>query len=122
MGEENDMPEINNVVAQPPTLQTGTPLLKTKQGIAKARENSVLFTTCRHSMWCLGVWKDWSCSRNSITDTNSSKVPSNPASCSSTAQLSHWLEAFVLEISTKQGKEYSPDTLHHLFCGILGHL
>ena len=123
VGEENDTPEINNVVVQPPTLQTtryASP--KTEQEIAEARENSVPSTTRRDTTWCLGVWKDWSCSRNSRTDTNSSKVPSNPASCSSTAQLSHWLEAFVLEIRTKQGKEYSPDTLHHLICGILRHV
>ena len=94
---------------------------KTKQEIVKARENSVPFATRRDTTWCLGVWKDWSCSRNSRTDTNSSKVLSNPASCSSTAQLSHWLEAFVLEIQTKQEKEYSLDTLHHLISGLLRH-
>ena len=73
-----DMPEINDVVVQPPTLQTtryASP--KTKQEIAKARKSSVPFTTHRDRMWCLGVWKDGN--RNSRTDTNSSKVPSNPA-------------------------------------------
>ena len=86
-----------------------TSLLKPKKKLQKQEKtlfHSVLVEIIM--MWCLGVWKDWSCSRNSRTDTNSSKGPSNPASCGSTAQLSHWPEAFVVEILTKQGKEYSP--------------
>ena len=117
VGEE-DTP--NNDAIEPPTLQLTTRYAspKTEKEIAEARENSVPLSTRRDTVWCLGVWKDWSCARNSRPYTKS-KVPSNPASCTSHISLSHWLEAFVLEVRTKHGKEYSPDTLHHLICGIL---
>ena len=38
------------------------------------------------------------------------------------AQLSYWLEVFVLEVRKRDGSEYSPGTLHHLVAGLMCHL
>ena len=117
VGEE-DTP--NNDAIEPSMLHLTTRYVspETDKEIAEARENAVPLSTRRDTVWCLGVWKDWSCARNSRPYTNSN-VPSNPASCTSHISLSHWLEAFVLEVRTELGKDCSPDTLHNLICGIL---
>ena len=36
--------------------------------------------------------------------------------------LEHWLIRFVLEIRSKKGSEYTPNTLRHVVCGIMRHL
>ena len=33
--------------------------------------------------------------------------------------MNHWLGKFVLEVRTKRGKEYCPDSLYQLCCGLL---
>ena len=33
--------------------------------------------------------------------------------------MNHWLGKFVLELRTKSGKEYCPDSLYQLCCGLL---
>ena len=48
--------------------------------------------------------------------------PTDPATLAhNLALLSFWLELFFFEMRTKHGKEYNPNTLHHLVCGILRH-
>ena len=37
-------------------------------------------------------------------------------------ELAHGLECFVLEIRKKDGAEYSPNSLHHIVCGIMRHV
>ena len=36
--------------------------------------------------------------------------------------LQQWLTYFVLEVRTKSGTEYTPNTLHHIVSGIMRHL
>ena len=47
-----------------------------------------------------------------------SLAPEDPATVD-IDNLAYWLERFVLEIRTKEGNEYNPNSLHHLVCGIL---
>ena len=37
-------------------------------------------------------------------------------------ELAHALECFVLEIRKKDGAEYTPNSLHHIVCGIMRHV
>ena len=69
MGEE-DTP--NNDAIEPPTLQLTTRYAspKTEKEIAEARENSVPLSTRRDTVWCLGVWKDWSSSHSALPNIN----------------------------------------------------
>ena len=36
--------------------------------------------------------------------------------------LKYWLSRFVMEIRTKKGEKYAPNSLHHILCGIKRHL
>ena len=37
-------------------------------------------------------------------------------------ELQQWLTYFILELRKKDGSEFTPDTLHHICCGIMRHL
>ena len=87
---------------------------KTDQEIQEARKKGIPKKTLQDTHYCVKVWEEW-CSycRQNYRDT----IP--PLQSIEASQLQHWLTRFVLETRKKNGAEYSPDTLHHLCCGIM---
>ena len=70
---------------------------KTSEEVQLARLSSIPEATRRDTNWCVKVWRDWSESRNMAVATENS--PNDPATLAQNpAQLSFWLERFVLEI------------------------
>ena len=94
-------------------------LPKTVKDIEQARKGSTPANTQRDTQWCMSVWNDWSNERNKLIADD--KAPADPAVLDNRSVFTHWLELFVLEVRTKNGEEYAPNTLHHLVCGIMRH-
>ena len=100
-----------------PTLSTSAGRFappKTDREIQEVRNKGIPKKTLEDTKYCVKVWEEW-CSyrRQTCRDT----IP--PLQCIVPSQLQHWLTRFVLEVRKKNGAEYSPDTLHHLCCGIM---
>ena len=63
--------------------------------------------------YCCKVWSEWAYNRNKFCIATDSLAPEDPATVD-IDNLAYWLERFVLEIRTKEGNEYNPNSLHHL--------
>ncbi len=37
-------------------------------------------------------------------------------------ELQHWLTRFILEVRKKDATVYPPNTLHHIWCGLMRHM
>ena len=98
-----------------PSTSIRCALPKSDEEVKLARENSVPSSTRND---CCKVWSEWAYNRNKFCIATNSLAPEDPATVD-IDNLAYWLERFVLEIRTKQGNEYNPNSLHHLVCGIL---
>ena len=87
---------------------------KTEQEIQEARIKGIPKKTLEDTQYCVKVWEEWCSYRRQVCQDTIPPLQSIEAS-----QLQHWLTRFVLEVRKRNGKEYSPDTLHHLCCGIM---
>ena len=72
-------------------------------------------TTQRDTTWCISLWNEWRDDRNSRSEE---QVPSDICALSP-EELRRWLSRFVLEVRKMDGKEYCPDTLYHIVCGVM---
>jgi hypothetical protein len=91
----------------------------TDEEVAKARIESVPKKTREDSEYCIRLWKDWAENRNNLTGA---VVPPLMELASDSERLQYWLSRFVMEIRTKKGITYNPNSLHHLVCGIMRHI
>ena len=91
---------------------------KTDEEIKRAREESVPKATRSDTAYCIRLWNDWAENRSKYTEE---MVPSLNQ-LHDKGLLQCWLIRFILEIRSKKGTEYTPNTLHHIVCGIMRHL
>ena len=84
------------------------------EDIAQKRKNATPQNTQKDTKYCINVWEDWCQHRR---DTTSSTIP--PLSSFPATNLQFW---FILEVRKKNGSEYSPDTLLHIYSGVVRHL
>lgn len=85
---------------------------KTELEVEAARRASMPKKTREDMQYCMRVWKEWQECRQVTTDIRSmSRMELDAAMC-----------RFVLEIRRKDGKEYPPNTVHHICCGIMRYL
>ena len=88
-----------------------------EEDVKNAQKSAVPVNTQRQTNWSLNVWKEWSEYRRRL---NMYDCPSHLFIMAKNPwDLNRWLCRFVLEVRRKDGKEYPPNTLHQLFCGIL---
>jgi len=59
------------------------------------------------------VWEEWCIHRKETCFDNIPYLQEI-----SVDALQYWITCFILEVRKKDGSEFSPDTLHHLCCGI----
>jgi hypothetical protein len=95
---------------------------KSNKAIEKARKSAVPKKTRLNTEWAEKTWRDWAVYRQE--NLSQEEIGSGLELCSDFATMSvpamnHWLGKFVLEVRTKSGKEYCPDSLYQLCCGLL---
>ena len=73
--------------------------------------------TKQDTKYCLNLWEEWRKHREHTTH-----VDIAPIHLLSLSELAHWLTRFVLEIRKKTGEVYTPNTLHHICCGLMRHI
>ena len=109
------MSELVEPPVQPLHMRYAIP--KTDEEVTKARAESVPKKTRDDTAYCVRLWTDWAENRNTQTNV---LIPSlMQLDCQG---LQYWLTRFILEIRTKKGTEYTPNTLHHIVCGIMRHI
>ena len=91
--------------------------------VEKVRKSSVSKKTRLNTEWAKKTWHDWALYRleNLSQDEVGSRYEllSELTAMSVPAMNATWLGKFVLEVRTKSGKEYCPDSLYRLCCGLL---
>lgn len=101
------------------TLFSGTRYAppKTDQEVIDARQRAVPKKTQEDTKYCYKLFYEWSIARQKATGETIGKL------CEmSDSEIQHWMTRFILEVRKKDGKEYSPNTLHHVTAGIMRHL
>ena len=83
--------------------------------VQEAKKAAVPKTTQRDTTWCISLWNEWRDDRNSRSEE---QVPSDICALSP-EELQRWLSRFMLEVRKMDGKEYCPDTLYHIVCGVM---
>ena len=86
---------------------------KTDDEIKQLRSKGIPKKTLEDTHYCMKVWEQW-CNYARQTGRD---IP--PIQTMQQTKLQQCLTSFVLEVRKKNGEEYSPDTLHHLCCGIM---
>ena len=93
-----------------PSTSIRCALPKSDEEVKLARENSVPSSTRNDTKYCCKVWSEWAYNRNKFCIATNSLAPEDPATVDIDS-LAYWLERFVLEIRTKDGNEYNPNSL-----------
>ena len=106
--KQDQKPET--VPAQPSSRRYTIPVTDTD--VAKARVESVPKKTREDSSYCV---KDWASNRQQNVE-----IP--PLAELDKQGLQYWLSRFLMEIRTKKGAKYAPNSLHHIVSGIMRHL
>ena len=83
------------------------------QNIKLVQETSAPTNTKKSTMWAVNVWKDW---RMKCRVVSRSDWPRQMFPCS-TWEL-NW-PRFILEVRRQVGKNYPPNTLYQLCCGVM---
>ena len=81
----------------------------------KRRKRLLCLRRRRETTWCISLWNEWRDDRNSRSEE---QVPSDICALSP-EELQRWLSRFVLQVRKMDGKEYCPDTLYHIVCGVM---
>ena len=98
------------------TARFATP--KDDEAVLAAQSKAVPSTTKRSTEWACRIWNQWSKSRKE----SNCEYPPPPQLCTDESCLDRWLCKFILEIRRQDGKEYPPNTLYSIACGILRHV
>ena len=89
----------------------------TDEQVLEAQKSSVPKTTSRSTAWALNLWKEWTKSR----ENSGADYPDRPLHLLQLAGLDYWMSKFILEVRCRDGKEYPPNTLYQICCGIMRH-
>ena len=90
----------------------------TDEEIKRAHEESVPKATRTDTAYYVRLWSDWAENRNK----HSKEIVPPFDQLNDKSLLQCWLTRFVLKVRSKKGTEYTPNTLHHIVCGIMRHL
>ena len=90
---------------------------KTQQEIADARVSAVPKKTQQDTQYCVRLWEEWCQHRQSNFGVSIPQLTELQPT-----ELQQWLSYFILELRKKDGSEFTPDSLHHICCGIMRHL
>ena len=82
--------------------------------IEKAMQSAIPEKTQRDTRYCVKIWDEWAEHRVSSTS-----VVLLPLKALNKSQLQHWMSCFIMEIRKKDGREFPPNSLHHICCGIM---
>ena len=91
---------------------------KDDEAVRTAQKQAIPKGTQRSTEWACRIWDEWCKSRRE----NHCEYPPRPHLCSDESSLDSWLSKFILEIRKQDGKEYPPNTLYSIACGILRHV
>ena len=83
--------------------------------VKAVQESAIPANTQKSTTWAVKVWKDWSTNRRLVSPSD---WPPHLFICSEW-ELNRWLCRFVLEVRRQDGKNYPPNTLYQLCCGVL---
>ena len=83
--------------------------------IQSLRKSAIPQNTQKSTSFAVNVWKEWSAHRRMA---NPSDWPAHLLIMNQW-DMNRWLSRFVVEIRRRDGKEYPPNTLHQICCGIL---
>ena len=83
--------------------------------IRDLKKQAIPANTQKSTSFAVNVWKEWSSHRRAV---NPSDWPAHLLIMNE-CELNRWLSRFVLEIRRRDGKEYLPNTLYQICCGIL---
>ena len=89
--------------------------------VSQARKAAIPKKTQLDTIYCTKVWHEWRNYRNSLDYSSHDIVPEDFNKISM-SKLTFWLSCFVLEVRNQDGEEYPPNTLHHIYCGIMRYL
>ena len=70
----------------------------------------------KDTKWCVAIWQQWSQQRDTSSTDTISDITANPVDID---YLPQWLCLFILETKKQKGQSYPPETLYHIFCGIM---
>ena len=98
-----------------PTTRFAPP--KTSREIEGGRIDSVPIKTKQDTTYCLKLWESWREYRQNCTSETIPQLKNMTAE-----ELTHWLSRFVVEVRKTDGKEYPPNTLHHIVAGLQRYL
>ena len=91
------------------------------QVIAKGKRS---LNTERNTLWAIKVFNDWAKERNGCP-TNCEKVPDDfleKRHSEDVDPLNHWLSRFVVEARKRDGKPYTPTSIHSLLAALLRYM
>ena len=77
-------------------------------------QSAVPEKTQRNTRYCVKIWDEWAEHRASSTS-----VVLPPLKALNKSQLQHWMSCFIMEIRKKDGREFPPNSIHHICCGIM---
>ena len=77
--------------------------------------SAVPVNTQKSTTWAVKVWKDWSANRRLVSPSD---WPPHLFICSE-CELNRWLCKFIVEVRRQDGKNYPPNTLYQICCGIV---
>ena len=87
------------------------------QELKDAQEASVPANTRKQTSWSVNVWKAWSDHQRPLSIYNC--PPHLLILAKNSGELNRWLCRYVLEVRRQDGKEYPPNMLYQICCGIL---
>lgn len=86
------------------------------QQINETVENSISSNTKKNNNWCTKVYRDWVTWRNNQGDRRFLLL--DELSTATKADISNSLCHFIFEIRRRDGKQYPPNTLYNIACGV----
>ena len=90
----------------------------TDEQVHQAQENGIPNSTARSTQWSVNLWKEWSSNRKKM----GVEYPQTLPHLLDYANIDYWMCKFILEVRRQDGKEYPPNTLYQIVCGIMRHL
>ena len=95
---------------------------KTDKEVSQARESAIPAKIRQDTTYCMQMWDAWASFRNGRPGTSTSYVPALLQLAKDPLNLQHWLSSFCLEARKKNGSEFSPNSLHHIICGLMRYI
>ena len=90
----------------------------TDEQVIEVQKSCVPSTTERSTQYAINIWKEWSSNRKE----RGVEYPLCLPHLLTLYEIDYWMQKFVLEIRCKNGKEYPPNTVYQICCGIMHHI